>query len=108
MNTPTEQTGPTVDDVLTQRVYIPHFVEKCGEAGIAINTQDDLRAALEIANTVRMQKEASGVPQGIPQPGNSLLKEAAAGLAQAISSSPDASHYLQDPMVSQALAVAAQ
>lgn len=102
--------NPTVDDVLTARVYIPTLVAKCAELGVHLNSNEDLQYAMQIAERVRTHKEANHIPQGLPRP-PSLLKEAALGLAEATGGQPERAGlvdaYLNDPVVKQALAVAA-
>ena len=98
---------PTVEDVLSAKVYVPQFITKLAELGVTIGDEGDLQAAIEIAQRVRMHKQASGLPQGTQAPATSLLKEAAYGLSQAFESPADvAAGYMQDPLVQQALATA--
>jgi len=77
----------TAQQVLIEQVYAPQFVKACAARGIPLNNVEDLHAALE---TVQMLKvaEAQAQQQGIdtrPSPvknANGLLKQAMFGQAQ--------------------------
>lgn len=101
--------GPTVEDVLTARVYVPALIAKCAELGVEIRNEEELNSAMAIAERVRMHKEANHIPQGLPQ-APSLLKEAADGLVAATSAvhagEDIVAGFMEDPYVKQALAVA--
>lgn len=52
----------TAEDVLTLRVYIPHFVRRCAELGISINDEGEMQAIMQVAKRVRTRKEAGHIP----------------------------------------------
>lgn len=90
-------------DVLFSKVYLPTFVEKMAEAGVAINDESDLQEALKTASLIRSQVGA--VEEQKPQ-GNSILKAASAELEKALTGDTRTTQaFLSDPDVANALSV---
>ena len=88
-----------VEAELFREVYVPRFIEKCAEAGLAINTAEELDSALEGAALVKAMTQqshggeikqaaaelraAAGIPQVVPArpEDGERIKAASAGLA---------------------------
>lgn len=85
--------------VLYQGVYVPEFIEKCAAAGLQIRTEEDLADALQIADRIRLVKEASGQPvRSEPAAEGGILKRAAAGLDEILfGDQRSTSAYLDNP-----------
>ena len=86
----------TREQVLEQRVYLPHFVKACAAQGIPMESQEDLANALTIAVRLR------DIPPAV-SPTSNLLKAAAAEFVGQRPATTDISGYMQDTAVQSAL-----
>lgn len=99
----------TAQQVLIEQVYAPQFIKACAARGIPINNAEDLHAALE---TVQMLKvaEAQAQQQGIdtrPSPvknAHGLLKQAMFGhVAQQQEKQAEVYNAATNPAVQEAI-----
>ena len=91
----TEKTAEKMD-VLFGKVYIPVFMQKLAEKGVAVKSEADLEGALKIAAMTRNAQQPVVEEK-------SVIKEAAARLEALASGQNVAGSFLKDPEVIAAL-----
>jgi len=98
--TPAAEGGMTVHDVLSAKVYLPRFLQKCASRGVVPTTQEEAKGLLDVAQNVRlyeMKAAAAGKPQGEP----SFIEKAAAASHALLGEDAfiDPTPFLRDPDV---------
>ena len=81
-------------DVLFSKVYLPVFMNKLAECGVAVESEEDLQGLLKIAALTRAHTETEGPAEKTP----SAIEKAASSLeALAMGNVPVIASLLQDP-----------